>query len=51
MTAGSETKHHQNKFPRYAGRAPTSSVATGSKTAHKKEIAMFLDQAFNLESA
>ncbi|KAG8930122.1 2-oxoglutarate dehydrogenase E1 component [Tulasnella sp. 418] len=46
MTAASKTEHHKGKFPMYAGRAPTSSVATGSKAAHKKEIAQFLEQAF-----
>ena len=31
QTAASQTTHHQGKFPKYAGRGPTSSVATGSK--------------------
>ncbi|KAG5221110.1 2-oxoglutarate dehydrogenase E1 component [Salix suchowensis] len=30
-TAGSQTAHHKGKYPYYAGREPTSSVATGSK--------------------
>jgi hypothetical protein len=30
-TAGRETQHHKGKYPHYAGRGPTSSVATGSK--------------------
>lgn len=30
-TAGRETEHHKGKYPYYAGRGPTSSVATGSK--------------------
>jgi len=46
LTAANETAHHKGKYPFYAGRQPTSSVATGSKAVHKKEIAQFLDQAF-----
>jgi hypothetical protein len=30
-TAADETQHHKGKNPHYAGRDPTSSVATGSK--------------------
>ncbi|KAK2465394.1 hypothetical protein APHAL10511_002748 [Amanita phalloides] len=45
-TAGGQTQHHKGKYPRYAGRDPTSSVATGSKTQHKREIEMFLSDAF-----
>lgn len=30
-TAAKETAHHKGKYPLYAGREPTSSVATGSK--------------------
>ena len=30
-TAANNTEHHKGKYPRYAGRGPTSSVATGSK--------------------
>ena len=30
-TAASQTQHHKGKYPFYAGRDPTSSVATGSK--------------------
>ncbi|TFK38988.1 2-oxoglutarate dehydrogenase complex E1 component mitochondrial precursor [Crucibulum laeve] len=47
-TAASKTQHHKGKYPFYAGREPTSSVATGSKAQHKKEIEAFLDAAFNL---
>lgn len=32
-TAGSQTEHHKGKYPTYAGRGPTSSVATGSKVS------------------
>ncbi|KAK7469427.1 2-oxoglutarate dehydrogenase E1 component [Stygiomarasmius scandens] len=49
-TAGQQTEHHKGKYPRYAGRGPTSSVATGSKAQHKKEIEQFLDTAFDLSS-
>ncbi|PPQ71885.1 hypothetical protein CVT26_007009 [Gymnopilus dilepis] len=47
-TAGSQTEHHKGKYPLYAGREPTSSVATGSKLQHKKEIEAFLNAAFDL---
>ncbi|CDO77547.1 hypothetical protein BN946_scf184912.g46 [Trametes cinnabarina] len=46
MTAANETKHHKGKYPTYAGREPTSSVATGSKVIHKKQIEQFLAAAF-----
>lgn len=46
MTAANETQHHKGKYPLYAGREPTSSVATGSKTIHKKQIEQFLAAAF-----
>ncbi|KAF9231404.1 thiamine diphosphate-binding protein [Melanogaster broomeanus] len=45
-TAANETQHHKGKYPLYAGRDPTSSVATGSKSQHKKEIEAFLTAAF-----
>ncbi|KZS99008.1 2-oxoglutarate dehydrogenase E1 component [Sistotremastrum niveocremeum HHB9708] len=47
LTAANETEHHKGKFPQYAGREPTSSVATGSKLQHKKEIAQFLEGALH----
>lgn len=31
LTAANETQHHKGKYPLYAGREPTSSVATGYK--------------------
>lgn len=37
-TAMRETAHHQNKRIYVSGREPTSSVATGSKKQHAKEI-------------
>ncbi|KAF9032761.1 thiamine diphosphate-binding protein [Panaeolus papilionaceus] len=49
-TAASQTAHHRGKFPLYAGREPTSSVATGSKTQHKKEIEVFINAAFDLSN-
>jgi len=48
-TAASQTVHHKGKYPQYAGREPTSSVATGSKMQHKKEIEAFVDAAFKLD--
>ncbi|KZV92557.1 2-oxoglutarate dehydrogenase, E1 component [Exidia glandulosa HHB12029] len=45
LTAANKTEHHVGKYPHYAGRAPTSSVATGSKSAHKHEIEAFLERA------
>jgi len=47
-TAASQTEHHKGKYPFYAGREPTSSVATGSKAQHKKEIEAFINDAFDL---
>jgi 2-oxoglutarate dehydrogenase E1 component len=32
-TATTQTEHHKGKYPYYAGRGPTSSVATGSKVS------------------
>ncbi|KAI0632335.1 2-oxoglutarate dehydrogenase E1 component [Trametes polyzona] len=46
LTAANETQHHKGKYPLYAGREPTSSVATGSKALHKKQIEQFLADAF-----
>ena len=34
LTAANETQHHKGKYPLYAGREPTSSVATGSKVCN-----------------
>ncbi|KAJ2922429.1 hypothetical protein H1R20_g14666, partial [Candolleomyces eurysporus] len=47
-TAASQTQYHKGKYPLYAGREPTSSVATGSKAQHKKEIEAFVNAAFAL---
>jgi 2-oxoglutarate dehydrogenase E1 component len=46
ITALKQTEHHKSKVPIYAGRKPSSSVATGSKAAHKKEVEMINDMAF-----
>ena len=35
LTAANETQYHKGKYPLYAGREPTSSVATGSKVGPK----------------
>lgn len=32
------TEHHKGERLHFAGRAPTSSVATGSKKAHQAEV-------------
>ncbi|KAH7915168.1 thiamine diphosphate-binding protein [Hygrophoropsis aurantiaca] len=45
-TASKQTQYHRGKPVLYAGRDPTSSVATGSKIQHKKEIEAFLARAF-----
>lgn len=46
ITTMKHCEHHKNKVPIYAGRKPSSSVATGSKSAHKAEIAMINEMAF-----
>ncbi|KAI1798277.1 2-oxoglutarate dehydrogenase complex E1 component mitochondrial precursor [Ganoderma leucocontextum] len=46
LTAANETEHHKGKYPLYAGRKPTGSVATGSKAIHKKQIQDFLATSF-----
>lgn len=44
-TSLSQTQHHAGKFPRYAGRAPSASVATGNKKQHYQEEYNFLSEA------
>jgi 2-oxoglutarate dehydrogenase complex dehydrogenase (E1) component-like enzyme len=34
FTSANQTEHHRGKYPSYAGREPTGSVATGSKVRH-----------------
>jgi 2-oxoglutarate dehydrogenase E1 component len=46
ITALQETEHHTGKVPTYAGRNPTSSVATGSKAVHKAEVELINNMAF-----
>ncbi|CAG7853537.1 2-oxoglutarate dehydrogenase, mitochondrial; AltName: Full=2-oxoglutarate dehydrogenase complex component E1; Short=OGDC-E1; AltName: Full=Alpha-ketoglutarate dehydrogenase; Flags: Precursor [Serendipita indica DSM 11827] len=46
LTAANETEHHKGKYPYYAGRPPYSSVATGSKAQHMKEVSQLVEQAF-----
>ena len=46
ITALQQTEHHKEKVPIYAGRKPSSSVATGSKIAHKHENEMINDTVF-----
>ncbi|GAA6050053.1 hypothetical protein NBRC10513_001364 [Rhodotorula toruloides] len=49
-TAMRETENHKTRRCYFAGRGPTSSVATGSKKQHALEIQQFLDAAFDLEA-
>ncbi|KAI0801984.1 2-oxoglutarate dehydrogenase complex E1 component mitochondrial precursor [Irpex lacteus] len=46
LTAANETEHHKGKYPKIVSRPPTSSVATGSKATHKKQIEDILEKAF-----
>jgi 2-oxoglutarate dehydrogenase E1 component len=46
LTSANETNYHKKKYPYYAGRGPTSSVATGSKIIHKEENEKLLYDAF-----
>ena len=43
-----KTDHHHRKHVMYAGRNPSASVATGLKTAHKKEEEDLLEAAFSV---
>ncbi|GAA5864844.1 hypothetical protein JCM3774_004247 [Rhodotorula dairenensis] len=49
-TAMRETEHHSNPRVYYAGRGPTSSVATGSKKQYALEIEQFCNAAFDLDA-
>ncbi|GAA5944634.1 hypothetical protein JCM3775_005858 [Rhodotorula graminis] len=49
-TAMRETQHHKTRRVYFAGRGPTSSVATGSKKQHALEIEQFCAAAFDLEA-
>lgn len=41
-----QTENHKHRVPIYAGRKPSSSVATGNKYSHKAEVEMINDMAF-----
>ncbi|KAK0554455.1 2-oxoglutarate dehydrogenase E1 component [Tilletia horrida] len=43
------TEHHKNALVTFAGRPPSSSVATGSKVAHMREVKKYVDDAFDLQ--
>jgi 2-oxoglutarate dehydrogenase E1 component len=43
-----ETEHHNRRHVMYAGRSPSASVATGLKSAHKKEEKDLLEHAFTV---
>jgi 2-oxoglutarate dehydrogenase E1 component len=43
-----ETEHHNRRHVMYAGRSPSASVATGLKSAHKKEEKDLLDMAWSV---
>ncbi|GAA5956132.1 hypothetical protein JCM3765_005461 [Sporobolomyces pararoseus] len=47
-TAMRETENHKSRRVYFAGRSPTSSIATGSKKQHQLEIEQYLEQAFDL---
>ncbi|ORY80001.1 Thiamin diphosphate-binding protein [Protomyces lactucae-debilis] len=40
---------HPDKVVKYAGRAPTSSVATGNKKSHEREVKKFTEEALDLQ--
>jgi 2-oxoglutarate dehydrogenase E1 component len=44
-----QTEHHDRKHVMYAGRNPSSSVATGLKSSHTKEEQELLEMAFNVK--
>ncbi|KAJ2891952.1 putative oxoglutarate dehydrogenase protein [Zalerion maritima] len=43
-----ETEHHDRKHVMYAGRNPSASVATGTKSAHLREEQELLEAAFSV---
>ncbi|OZJ01529.1 hypothetical protein BZG36_05487, partial [Bifiguratus adelaidae] len=49
-TTLNETQHHYGKQPKYVGRDPSASVATGNKKQHLQEEYNFLGQALLGES-
>jgi 2-oxoglutarate dehydrogenase E1 component len=44
-----QTKYHDRKHVMYAGRSPSSSVATGLKASHTKEEQELLEMAFTVK--
>jgi len=44
-TALNETEHHTGRRPRYVGRIPSASTATGDKYVHKAEQSSLVEQA------
>lgn len=46
LTAANETQHHRGKYPLYAGREPTSSVATGYKVCSSSLMSVVPDSFF-----
>jgi 2-oxoglutarate dehydrogenase E1 component len=46
ITAMKQTEHHKGQVPIYAGRKPSSSVATGNKHSHKAEVELINEMAF-----
>jgi 2-oxoglutarate dehydrogenase E1 component len=43
-----QTEHHNRRHVMYAGRSPSASVATGLKSAHKKEEKDLLEMAWSV---
>jgi 2-oxoglutarate dehydrogenase E1 component len=51
FTAANKTEHFRGKYPSYAGRGPTSSVATGSKVCFFYKLVFFVPIFFGLVDA
>lgn len=47
-TSLTKTEHHKGKSPKYTGRDPSASPATGNKLAHKAEEARLIKDALGL---
>ena len=48
-TVLNQTEHHDHKHIMYAGRNPSASVATGTKSSHTKEEQDLLEMAFTVK--
>ncbi|KAL1903674.1 2-oxoglutarate dehydrogenase E1 component [Sporothrix stenoceras] len=48
-TVLNQTEHHDHKHVMYAGRNPSASVATGTKSSHTKEEQDLLEMAFTVK--